>query len=345
VEKKYYRSEAKRTIGVLEEMFQMDWDEFDLDSLRHVNISNKGLTDLSPLVELTGMTGLVASDNPVVTLPNNLIVQGPATFDNLRITEFPNNIIVKGSLHLNGCKELETLPKKMTIHGDLDLNDCVKLKMLPNNLSVKGDLQLIGCTNIVEISQDIVIGGSLTLRGCELLERMPNNMIINGGLDIRRCTNLRKLPETLIVRDWVNLDHSGIECLPKFFSVGAVVDPDKLHKKYRINENANLTTCTDLITTPSRRVIVGHDLDLSGCVNLNNLPNSMIIGGSLALRGCKSLEKLPDHLIVRGGLELSFCDKIRHINDGVIVGGRIVIEGAGIIYIGRNVIVGEDIII
>ena len=63
------------------------------------------------------------------------------------------------------------------------------------------------------------------------------------------------------------------------------------------------------------------DLDLSGCTNLEKLPNDLKVGGYLNLSRCTNLKELPNDLKVGKGLELSRCTNLKELPNDLKVGG------------------------
>ena len=74
----------------------------------------------------------------------------------------PRNLTkVGGKLNLMRS-QIEKLPDNLTVNGTLDLDGCENLKSLPNGLKVKYNLDL-RYTNITSLPSDLEVGGILIL--------------------------------------------------------------------------------------------------------------------------------------------------------------------------------------
>lgn len=67
--------------------------------------------------------------------------------DRTNIRSLPDNLRVSGSLFLDGCRSLTSLPDNLQVQ-DLSLRGCSSLTSLPDKLKVGGDLDLSYCTNL-----------------------------------------------------------------------------------------------------------------------------------------------------------------------------------------------------
>ena len=67
-----------------------------------------------------------------------------------------------GSLDLEGCTGITTLPDGLTVGGSLDLEGCTGITTLPDGLTVGGYLDLHG-TGITTLPDGLTVGGSLDL--------------------------------------------------------------------------------------------------------------------------------------------------------------------------------------
>ena len=114
---------------------------------------------------------------------------------------------VEGSLDLDGCTSLTTLPEGLSVGGWLDLRGCTSLTTLPEGLSVGNWLDLDGCTSLTTLPEGLSVGGWLDLDGCTSLTTLPEELSVGGSLDLRGCTSLTTLPEGLSVQD---LNYTGM---------------------------------------------------------------------------------------------------------------------------------------
>jgi hypothetical protein len=83
-----------------------------------------------------------------------------------------------------------------------------------------------------------------------------------------------------------------------------------------------------------------NDLDLSYS-NVKKLPNKLHVIGDLSLSGCEELEVLPDDLYVRGVLDL-FGTSIKKLPDDLYVGSDLFVDDTELTEIPRNLYVGGD---
>ena len=66
-----------------------------------------------------------------------------------------------GSLNLEYCTLLKSLPAGLKVGGSLFLNQCTGLESLPADLVVDGDLDLGGCNRLKSLPADLKIGGKI----------------------------------------------------------------------------------------------------------------------------------------------------------------------------------------
>jgi len=84
-----------------------------------------------------------------------------------------------------------TLPPGTTVEGSLYLERCTSLQSLPNDLKVGGWLNLYGCTSLQSLPYGMMVGGWLNLRGCTSLQSLPDGLKVEGSLYLERCTSLQ----------------------------------------------------------------------------------------------------------------------------------------------------------
>jgi hypothetical protein len=83
--------------------------------------------------------------------------------------------------------QIEKLPDNFTVNGTLDLQRCKNLQSLPNGLKVKFTLDLRG-TNITSLPSDLEVGGSLILYRTPIANRYTKEQIremvpsVKGGI-------------------------------------------------------------------------------------------------------------------------------------------------------------------
>lgn len=155
----------------------------------------------------------------------------------------------EGSLSLEGCTGLVSLPEGLQCGGYLDLMDCIELRSLPEGLTVGGHLDLEGCTGLRALPEGLKVGGSLDLRRCKGLRSLPKGLQVGGSIILGDSTELVSLPEE--------------------FTIGG-----GLYLRY----------CTGLVSLPEG-LQVGGDLDLEYCTGLRALPEGLRVKGYLYLKG------------------------------------------------------------
>jgi hypothetical protein len=118
------------------------------------------------------------------------------------IQSLPNNLKkVRGTLDLDNCKNLTSLPDGLYVRGNLYLENCKSLKSLPDGLEVEGPyLNLINCTNLTSLPNNFKFGGDLYLENCKSLKSLPDGLEVGGDLLLEGCTKLKSLPKNLKVR-------------------------------------------------------------------------------------------------------------------------------------------------
>ncbi len=115
-----------------------------------------------------------------------------------------------GSLDLEGCTSLTSLPDGLTVGGWLDLEGCTSLTSLPDGLTVGGSLYLNGCTSLTSLPDGLTVGDWLYLNGCTSLTSLPDGLTVGGSLYLNGCTSLTSLPEGLTVGGWLDLGGANI---------------------------------------------------------------------------------------------------------------------------------------
>ena len=206
--------------------------------------------------------------------PENLVIAGYLNLYGTKITKLPDNLIVGGSLNLRYA-EITELPDNLVVGGDLDICG-TNIAKLPKNLVVGGCLD-ISRTKITELPDNLVIGGNLDLGNINIT-KLPDNLVVGGDLDIYN-TKITKLSKKLIVGDYLDLEGTEIDELPDNLVVGG-----------------GLYLAYTNITKLPENLVVGDCLDISH-TKITELPENFVVGRNLYLRGSKVAE-LPDNLIV-----------------------------------------------
>jgi hypothetical protein len=146
----------------------------------------------------------------LVELPEGLTING-TLFGSRRIAKLPDDIKVNGSVVLEGCTKLVSLPNDFVVDGILNLS-YTHITSLPKGLVVRDNLLLIG-TNIEELPDDLVVGGDLDL-SISHIKSLPENLTIGGNLILCGCTDILSLPKGLKIGGFLVLRDVNIESLP-----------------------------------------------------------------------------------------------------------------------------------
>jgi hypothetical protein len=126
--------------------------------------------------------GFAANDcRALYEIPDDISIGMSVILNRTPITILPDCFReVKGSLHLENCKNLEKLPDNLNVHGDLNLKGCHSLKQLPTGLVVNGDKD-----DRMDISH------------CTALEGFPDDMQVNAILSLSADLNKKVLADAL----------------------------------------------------------------------------------------------------------------------------------------------------
>ena len=108
------------------------------------------------------------------SLPNGLKVKGFLDLRGTNITSLPSDLKVEDNLILM-YSQIEKLPDNLIVNGTLDLESCKNLKSLPNGLKVTNlDLRR---TNITFLPSDLEVEGDLILLGTPIANRYTEEQI------------------------------------------------------------------------------------------------------------------------------------------------------------------------
>ena len=88
----------------------------------------------------------------------------------------------KSSLTLDECNEL-----MRHYGGSLDLEGCTALTSLPDGLHVGGYLDLEGCASLTSLPEGLFVGYNLYLEGCTALTSLPEGLCVGGNI-VRKGT-------------------------------------------------------------------------------------------------------------------------------------------------------------
>src|SRR5688572_5443623 len=152
------------------------------------------------------------------------------------------------------------------VNGRLDLTNFPG-ESLPSNLRCY-ELDASG-SNLTELPRDIQIAGRLVLNNCSRLRILPEGLNA-GSISLRGCPRLRSLPEKL--NTWF-LDLTGCEQFSEW------------PKAATINRGALiLRNCISISALPSWLGRLAQ-LDLGGCVGLNEIPEGVSVSGWVDIGG------------------------------------------------------------
>ncbi len=240
----------------------------------------KSGSELPKKVRITGDLDLDGEDLPdLESLPiESLLVDGDLDLTQLDLTSLPNELIVKGSLSINACGSLTSLPKGLKVEKDFWISDSA-IESLPENLYVGGDVNAWE-GSLVSVSTGIHIRGDLDLRKNGQLNAFHGDITIGGKLNLGGCQMLTQMGSKVKVGGDFCANGSGLISLPEGFHVGG-------------------------------------DLYLVGCTDFTTLPNSFFLGGDLSIRDCNQVTSLPDCVVQLGIREDGLFRKIIIAGTGI----------------------------
>jgi Domain of unknown function (DUF6745) len=177
------------------------------------------------------------------------------------------------------------VPRRMRVHGHLSLVDASWLTYLPNSLEA-GTVDVSGCMNLRGLPE--------RLRCEELVLRRTNVECLARGLDVSRriiATNCRKLQRVAPLRI-PELRLRACTALERL--------PEGLHVRH-----LNLSGCERVTELPANIAACVENLDVSGCFNLERLPEGFAYLETLNVRGCAKLTSLPVGINIRTSIEVA----------------------------------------
>jgi hypothetical protein len=213
-------------------------------------------------------------------LPEGLTVERLDVSRCESLRSLPNGLRVEKRLDLSGCKSLTALPEGLTVEW-LDARGCESLRSLPDSLRVRdqlglpthSQLDLSGCSRLERLPEGLKVD-ILLLNNCVSLEALPEGLDVNF-LDISGCAALRGWPQNGRIRDAFTYKGGG------FTGVG---------RKVQLLRWFGAANCAQINSLP--RWLTDVDvLDVSGCVNLTELPEGLRVRSwlDLADSGIRSL--------------------------------------------------------
>ena len=103
------------------------------------------------------------------------------------------NLHYGGSLDLEGCTGITSLPEGLTVGGDLDLRG-TGITSLPEGLTVGGYLDLEGCTGITSLPEGLTVGGYIDLRGTGITDTSKVKRELSSDAR-KKITSVRDCPK------------------------------------------------------------------------------------------------------------------------------------------------------
>ncbi|KAL2491622.1 putative disease resistance RPP13-like protein 1 [Abeliophyllum distichum] len=299
---------------------------FSFPSLRELSVkkcnevvlnSMHNLTSLTQLklVKIYGLTSVLEAfeqflklenikiydcEDLVTLWPSENIVQRLVNLRRVSVKMCPKllsiqEIVVIGSIHIENCTSLESLPYNITSCRDLNIRNCPSLKMMTTLEDCSTSLEHLTIGSWVNLNLTNLMGSfhnyssltSLNIYGCDGLESFPQ-----GGLPIpnlRRlyvsgCRNLRSIPDRM--EQLLSLENLDLHDCPSL--------TESFHQR-NIPQGG--------LPIPNLRRLI-----ISGCRSLRSLPYRMeqlLFLESLRVHNCPSLiESFHDRNIPQGGLPI-----------------------------------------
>ncbi len=175
------------------------------------------------------------------------------------------------------------------------------------------------------------VRGRLNLTDADWLTYLPREMEVET-LDVSRCVNLRGLPERLTCID-LFARRTNITCLAAGLRVLRTIVASNSPKLERIVPlsvpELRLRNCTTIAQLPEGLQV--QDLNASGCTQLTALPQSLADGiARLDVSGCFNLESLPDRCARLEILNVRGCTKLTALPQGMKIRSSIEVADSGL---------------
>ena len=175
------------------------------------------------------------------------------------------------------------------------------------------------------------VKGTLNLAGYTGLRALPTNLTAEA-VDVSDCTDLINMPIALKCRDLL-LRRTRIEALPPELDVWRRIDAQdcrRLRSLYRIRvQELNLRGCIALQNLPDDLMV--RRLDVSHCPRLRELPAKLakhVI--DLNVSHCSGLTSLPEDLVHLETLDISGCTGLTSLPENIRVRSWIDLAGCSI---------------
>ena len=172
----------------------------------------KFMTDGKGNVELYKERAIFSGDR--------LYIKGDFDAVRSRIKITAPSMFVCGTVDLTGSW-INGIPEYTTIRGSLILDNCKGIKSIPNGVTIQGSLSAKK-TKIKEIGKGLIVGCNLDLSGSKI-KNLPNGLTVAGNLDLRK-TRIKNIPTDLVVGGYLLIDKSRVKDVPPCVKVGKGID-------------------------------------------------------------------------------------------------------------------------
>lgn len=236
----------------------------------------------------------------LVELPEGLTING-SLFGYRRIAKLPDDIKVNGSVILEGCTKLVSLPNNFVVDGTLNLNH-THIASLPKGLVVRDNLLLVG-TNIEELPNDFVVGGNLDLSSSHI-KSLPENLTIGGNLILSDCKDILSLPKGLKIGGSLVLHDTNIESLPDDIVIYrditlSFLEEFSLPENFTVYGDLHITGCGNILLPENLtvfRLFVTHTKSIS-------LPKSFVSCSPISFETVSNVS-IPEGFTVYKGFQI-----------------------------------------
>lgn len=197
----------------------------------------------------------------------------------------PAGMRVKGHLNLKDSRSLVTLPAGLRADS-IDLSDCPNLIALPPGIEARR-IDASECQSLRSIPEGLRCN-ELNLSGTPITN-LPSHLQVAFRLDLSGCTALESLPPGLTVGSLILRDCVALESLPEDLSVSFL----------------DISGCASLRRWPRRAKVQAGRLTARGCMQLTSLPDWINDVAQLDVSGCVNLAELPIDLRVHSWIDIA----------------------------------------
>jgi hypothetical protein len=144
---------------------------------------------------------------------------------NNSFTKLPNDFTVKGQLKIINVSSIKKLPKNLIVKASLEINKCDNLEFI-GGITTKTTAHIRDCNNLKEIKGEVNIGTDFTINKCTSLMSLPENMVVKKVFWLLRDT-LTEIPDNFNC-GLLKLRDSNIEVIGKNVSCRGGDFPDTI---------------------------------------------------------------------------------------------------------------------